>query len=106
MSNGTVEIAHIKLAIGKTETELIAASNQFQHFLNQQSGFLSRHLIRSRDGSYADLVHWTSDEAAMAVGEKIASSADCQAYFALMDFDPAKLMEGVVHYDILAAYRL
>ncbi|HEY9011332.1 MAG TPA: hypothetical protein VIN06_09955 [Devosia sp.] len=105
MSNGTVEFAHIKLAAGKTEAELVAASNHFQHFLDQQPGFLSRQLIRSKDGSYADLVHWTSHEAAMAVGEKIASSADCQAYFAVMDFDAANVMEGVSHYDVLAAYR-
>lgn len=104
MSNQTVELARIKLAPGRTEAELIAASNQFQRFLAVQPGFISRHLIRDAAGAYADLVHWSSRDAAEAVGEKIMSSADCQAYFAVMDFDPANLMDGVSHYDILASY--
>jgi hypothetical protein len=107
MTKPTVEIANITLAAGKTEADLIAASDRFQKdFLAGQPGFLRRELVRLDDTHFADIVHWRSLEEAHAVGERIASSGACQLYFAVMAFDPEKPMDGVTHYASLATYAV
>jgi hypothetical protein len=104
MSQPTLEIAVIKLAAGRTEAELISASNQFQKFLAEQPGYLGRDLVRAADGSYADVVRWASRKDADTVGEKVSTSVDCQTYFSLMEWNPDNPAEGVSHLDILAVY--
>ena len=56
-----VEWAPIKLAAGKTEADLLAASNAFQQdFLAGQPGFLRRELVCKSDQDFVDIVHWRS----------------------------------------------
>lgn len=105
MNNRIIELAAIRLAPGRTEEELVAASDRFQEqFLALQPGFLRRELARLDEHRFLDLVHWRSMADAEAVGGKIAGSSACQAYFAVMAFDPANPMEGVSHYQSLALY--
>jgi len=105
MTAPTVEMAKIKLLAGKSEAELVAASEQFQReFLNKQPGFLRRELLRLDEGNYLDLVHWRSAADANAVMEHIMTSPSCLAYFAVMDMDPDKPDEGVTHYTSLVTY--
>jgi hypothetical protein len=104
MSMPTLEIAVIRLAAGRTEAELIAASNAFQQFLAEQPGYLCRDLVRASDGTYADVVRWASRKEADAVADKVSSSVACQTYFSLMEWNPDNPAEGVSHFDILAVY--
>ncbi|AZO27681.1 MULTISPECIES: antibiotic biosynthesis monooxygenase [Mesorhizobium] len=101
----TVEMAKINLAVGKSEAELVAASERFQReFLGRQPGFLRRELLRLYEGNYLDLVHWRSAADARAVMEHAMESPQCQAYFAVMAMDADKPDEGVAHYTSLAVY--
>jgi len=89
MTDPIVELAKIRLAKGKTEADLLAASDQFQKdFLDAQDGFIRRELVREPSGDYIDIIHWESQAHADAVGAKIETSEDIGAYFSLMDFDP------------------
>lgn len=101
----TVEMAKINLAVGKSEAELVAASEQFQReFLSRQPGFLRRELLRLDEGNYLDLIHWRSAADASAVMEYAMESPQCQAYFAVMAMDTDKPDEGVARYTSLAVY--
>lgn len=105
MSGKVVELATIHLAKGKTEGDLISASDTFQReFLQQQAGFLRRELMRNEDGTYADLIHWRSMADAQAIMDKVAESPACQAYFSVMQVNPENPAEGVSHHDSLAVY--
>lgn len=105
MNKTTIEIARIVLAPGKTEADLISASDRFQEqFLRSQPGFLRRELARLDDTTYVDIVHWRSHADAEAVGELVTTSEACQLYFGVMAFDPDKPMDGVTHYASLATY--
>lgn len=104
MSNHILEIAVIRLAAGRTEQDLIRASDRFQEFLRGQNGFLERSLVRASDGSFADVVRWASRKDADAIMEKVASSTACQTYFSIMEPSPGNPAEGVSHFDILATY--
>ncbi|WP_299621529.1 antibiotic biosynthesis monooxygenase [Pelagibius sp.] len=105
MSGYTIEWASIRLAKGKTEADLLTASNTFQsEFLDRQPGFVRRELLRLQTGDYADVVHWRSMEDAAAIMEKAAGSPACQAYFAVMEMDSDDPAEGVEHHHSLAVY--
>jgi heme-degrading monooxygenase HmoA len=81
-----VELAPFKLAAGKSETDLLAASSSFQKgFLEEQPGFIRRELVRKSGGSYMDIVHWRSEADAKAVMEKVQESEACALYFSVMD---------------------
>ncbi len=101
----TVEMAKIKLAPGRTEADLIAASDHFQkRFLATQPGFIRRELMRDGAGGYLDVIHWRSAADAQAIMEKAMTSEDCRAYFAVMDMDAADPESGVRHLTSLASY--
>ncbi len=105
MSNKVIEMADIKLAEGRTEADLMHASQRFQsEFLSEQPGFVARELVRKSDGSYADIVWWDNEETAMAVMQKAESSEACRAYFSVMEMNPENPAEGVAHFSVLAGY--
>ncbi len=88
MTNPITVLAPIKLAAGKTEADLLAASDRFQsEFCNHQPGLIRRELVRKSDGEYLDIVQFRSMEDAEAVIEKEKESAACHAFFAVMDMD-------------------
>jgi hypothetical protein len=100
-----VEWAPIKLAAGKTEADLVAASNAFQtDFLAAQPGFLRRELVRKSDQDFVDIVHWRSAADAQAIMDKIAGSPACAAYFAVMQMPEGDAATGVDHLVSLAVY--
>ncbi len=96
MSPVTV-LAPIKLAKGKTESDLLAASKTFQRdFVEHESGVLRRELVRKPDGTYLDIVQFRSHEDYLDVVKKEMESPICAAFFSVMDlsdFDPEAEME-------------
>ena len=106
MSNEVIELAEFKLASGKTEADLIAASERFQKdFLESQSGFISRHLTRMSDGQYADVIVWRDMAAAEAIMAQIENSLACADYFSVMALNPENPSEGVSHFQVLKIYK-
>lgn len=93
-------MAPIKLAPGKTEPDLLAASALFQsNFVAHETGILRRELVRAPDGTYIDLVQFRSEADFQDVLKKEMESPDCAAYFAVMDltdFDPETPMDTYV----------
>ncbi len=98
-------LAPIKLAAGKTEADLLAASDRFQQeFANAQPGLIRRELVRKSDGEYLDIVQFRSMEDAMAIIEKEKESAACHAFFAVMDMASADESDSIDFYHSLATY--
>jgi len=105
MSDNIIEMAEIKLAAGRTETDLIRASDRFQtEFLSRQPGFIGRDLVRMEDGRYADIVRWESMSAAAAIMEQVPNSPACGAYFSVMEMNPENPQEGVHLYRVMTSY--
>lgn len=79
-------LAPFRLAPGKTEQDLIAASNVFDRdFVSRQPGVLRRELVRKTDGSYIDIVQFRSQKDMDKVVEAEMASSICHAFFAVMD---------------------
>jgi heme-degrading monooxygenase HmoA len=105
MTRPIVETARITLASGKTEADLVAASDTFQSaFLDRQPGFLRRELLKLDDREFLDLVHWQDQAAADAMMTEAMTSEACAAYFAVMDMSAEDPAAGVAHYRSLATY--
>lgn len=102
---GVIELATIHLADGKTEADLLAASQTFQtEFLDGQPGFIHRNLVRKEDGSYMDIIHWHSKAAAAAVFAQAEQSPIALQYFSVMKFDPDAPDVGMEHVIPIAAH--
>lgn len=105
MSDRIIELASIKLAKGKTEHELIMASEVFQEqFLNGQDGFVRRDLVRKEDGTFIDIILWESRAHADSIFAKAQKSDAVGQYFSLMDFNPENMGEGVEHCGLLMSF--
>lgn len=85
MTGPYVMLAPIALKDGIDERALIAASDAFQNaFARRQDGIEKRLLLRAKDGTYADLVFFTSKEAADRVVEAELKSEASHDYFSVM----------------------
>jgi len=106
MSEKIVEMAPIKLLPGKTEQDLLRASEKFQQgFVSTLKGFISRELVHVKDNEYADIVHWESMQDAKAVLTQEMNSDACLEFFSLMEMDEANPEGGVSHFKSLALYE-
>ncbi|MCO6184826.1 antibiotic biosynthesis monooxygenase [Rhizobium sp. L1K21] len=105
MKNRIIEIATVTLAAGKTEEDLVAASDQFQTFLSTQPGFIARTLVRKDDGLFADVVEWEDQASADTMMQAAAGSPECGAYFSVMNLADNNPATGVAHCTVLAQYQ-
>ena len=104
--NTIIEWAPIRLAEGKTEQDLLAASKAFQQdFLASQPGFVRRELVHKDGRDYVDIVHWRSEADAKAIMDKMESSAACAVYFSVMDMGGGDPNGGGAHFASLAVYE-
>lgn len=98
-------LAPFKLAAGKSEVDLIAASNQFQNqFVDHRPGIIRRELVRTGDGKYLDIVQFRSAEDAEAIMKEEMESDVCHVYFSVMNMEGADASGKVDFYPSLATY--
>jgi len=108
MANPITALALIKLAPGKTEADLLAASHIFQKdFAGHQPGLLRRELVRKSDGDYLDILHFASMGDMQEIIEREKNSPACHAFFSVMDTgaDAKDDGDGVEIYHSLATYE-
>jgi hypothetical protein len=87
MSEIITFLAPFKLATGKTEQDLLEASDIFQRdFVNGQPGVLRRELVRKGEGQYLDIIQFASRTDMEKIVELEKTSPVAHAYFAVLDF--------------------
>lgn len=104
MSQTITVLAPIKLAAGKTEQELLAASEAFEReFVRRQPGVLRRELVRKGEGEYIDIIQFRSAEDMAAIMDLERTSPVCHALFAVMDMTGTSNCDMAI-YASLATY--
>ncbi len=94
--------APIKLAEGKTEADLLAASAIFQtEFVAHEPGVLRREIVRDPNGGYIDIVQFRSAEDVADIMKKEMESPVCRDFFSVMDIAAEPEIEL---YPVLASY--
>lgn len=77
--NETIELVTFRLASGDARS-FVAANGMINDWLKKQPGFISRRLGQKADGSWIDVLMWSSDEAAKTAGAKAMTElSDCKA---------------------------
>ncbi|MCF6278422.1 MAG: hypothetical protein L3J16_06725 [Anaerolineales bacterium] len=105
MKNPVTILAPIKLAAGKTESDLMAASEKFQTgFVDKEPGVLRRELVRTPNGDYLDIVQFRSAEDVGDIMEKEQKSEVCHAFFAVMDMSSVDMEAEMDMNQTLATY--
>ena len=86
MTQPVTVIAPIERAAGKSEADLVAASQLFQQeFVDHEPGMLRRELVRKSDGTYLDIVQFRSAQDTNDVIEKEQNAPACHSFFSVMD---------------------
>lgn len=104
MTDAVTVLAPIKLGLGKTEADLMAASEIFQNkFVAHEPGVLRRELVRDPKGGYLDIVQFRSAEDFADIMKKEMESPVCHAFFAVMDMSDADAEFDL--YPVLATHQ-
>lgn len=105
MTNHVTVLAPIKLAEGKTEADLLAASEIFQtEFVAHEEGVLSRELLKNPKGGYLDVVKFRSPEDFADVMKREMESPVCHAFFAVMDMSGMEEDQEIDLYPVLGSH--
>ena len=101
-----VMLAPARLKAHVDEATMLAASDKFDaDFVRKQPGIIGRHLLKDGKGGYADLVFFTSKEAADKVIEAEMTSPDCAVFFSLLEMDESAPDMGVLSFEHIKSYE-
>ena len=93
MKNVIVEIAQFKLATGVREEDFLQEAEAVQkNFLEQQSGYIDRELLKDKDGQWVDILHWNSMEEAQKAAEVMMSDPATQGFMQKIDPSSVKIL--------------
>ena len=88
-----VEITQFKLATGVSDEAFLKEANNVQdNFLNQQSGYINRELLKDKDGQWIDIVYWTSMEEAKKASEVVMQDSATQGFMQKIDPSSVKML--------------
>lgn len=80
-----IELVSFKAKAGVTPAQVISAAEEVNLFLQNQHGFISRHLGQTEDGTWHDILFWRSRQHLMTAMKKVVSSPHCGAFFELIE---------------------
>ena len=93
MKNLIVEIAQFKLAAGVSEKDFLREAEAVQkNFLEKQSGYIDRELLKDKEGGGVDILHWNSMEEAQKVAEVMMSDPATQGFMQKIDPTSVKML--------------
>ena len=88
MTTAITVLASIKLAAGRTEADLLVASDIFEReFVSKEAGIVRRELVRKGDNEYIDIVQFRNKKDMEEVMEKEKTNTACHEFFSLMDLE-------------------
>ncbi|MCP8882684.1 hypothetical protein NIM87_04170 [Devosia sp. XJ19-1] len=85
----TTELVTFRLS-GADRDAFIAANAQVNHWVRQQTGFVSRTLSEGADGEWTDIVIWSSAEDAEAAAAQM--NQDMDRFEAMAMIEPSSIV--------------
>ena len=96
-----VEIAQFKLATGVNDEDFLQEAEAVQkNFLEKQSGYIDRELLKDKDGGWTDILHWNSMEEAQKAAEVMMSDPGAQGFMQKIDPSSVKML----HLELIKKY--
>ena len=105
-NNHVIEFAPFKLAEGVDESVLFSASDALHaEFFSQQKGFLRRDLVKTADGTWADVAYWDSMESVQRAMQNAHKNPAALKYFELIaEAEQSDLSSGMILLSIVKSY--
>lgn len=85
MKTGTVELVTFQTKSGYSDDQVTEAAAKINERLHDFDGFISRHLLKAEDGTWADIVYWKDLESAQSASESIMKEEVAQDFFMMID---------------------
>ncbi|WP_122072369.1 hypothetical protein [Pseudophaeobacter sp. EL27] len=82
-----VEYLEFNLVDGSNSDEFLRETLAMDEVLEGYDGFVARHLARNTDGSWVEVVYWTSLETAEAALPRFVEDPRTKGFLALVDGD-------------------
>jgi heme-degrading monooxygenase HmoA len=96
-----VETAQFRARPGVSDEQLLKASQEAQDgYLGKCRGFVSRELLKSEDGSWLDIVHFETLEAAQSAAKGFQGNQSTKALEDAIDPATARMS----HYRVIKKY--
>ena len=92
-----VEAVTFKLVDGTVTSTFLAATAKVNEWVKVQPGFLKRELSQLEDGSWLDIIHWTSAAEAMQASERFMTEPGNCECMSMMDPDSIRMSHGELH---------
>ena len=87
-----VEITQLKLVKGADPQSFIIAAEKAQGFLEKQSGYIDRELLKVADDQWLDLLHWRTLVDAKRAGKGMLRDPACRDFVRMIDPASVKMM--------------
>ena len=71
-----------------------------KNFLEKQSGYIDRELLKDKDGQWVDMLHWNSMEEAQKAAEVTMSDLATQGFMQKIDPSSVKML----HLELIKKY--
>jgi hypothetical protein len=81
----TIELVTFRLTPGTDREAFLAAAERTEAAVRRQPGFVARMLAEGEDGSWADIVTWSSHADAMAAAKAVMSDPDFAPFGRMID---------------------
>lgn len=96
-----VELAQFKAKDGISDAEVLTASQEaHEGFLAKQKGYVTRELLKSKDGEWVDIVHWETMEDAQAAMNAFMGHPSTKKFAEVIDPASIKMM----HLEVVKKY--
>lgn len=101
-----VEWAPFEVKEGVSEKQLVSAAQAVEsQFLRSQAGYISRSLLKGKDGKWVDIVQWETEADAQNAAKQAYESPICYSYFSLMKGIEHSDISNVKHFDVVQSWR-
>jgi heme-degrading monooxygenase HmoA len=94
MADVVLEIVTCKMKEGVTDAQVIEAADALQRDVAGMPGFVGRQVLKSGDGTWVDVVRWTSEELALAAFKEIEERPSAQAFMAITDMSSVTMLHA------------
>lgn len=91
MSSTVIETVTFRIKDGITQEQLVEAAKGLNNFLDNQPGFVMRHLSCAEDGLWIEHIEWKTMEEAKAAAEAIWTVEANKPFLSAIDGDTIKM---------------
>ena len=89
-----LEIVTFKTKPGVSDAQVLSAADGLQREVERLDGYRARRLLKTDDGTWVDMVWWTTLEAAHAAAQTIETQPIAQTFMEIADAQSIRMLHA------------